>query len=245
MPFFVSILCSPRPSMPRAPNARPPPPFPSPNSLAHRPSNAPSPPPPSPVLFPVVDIVTRMILSILPLIFHATRTSQEPAKNNPAGCGIITAQCVACKLGPKRVMERGHSHPPEPCRNLHSITNLACCSKCCFFFSRVEAILPPAIPTPRATLLHLADNFAGLAQTLHHLQTFFPSSDRVVALLEEFVELLCSVHLFEQFSLHFIFRVPSPSLAWPIWRPPRTYSTRVNMIALGTISIIVLRVMLK
>ena len=59
-----------------------------------------------------------------------------------------------------------------------------------------------------AILLHLADNLAGFAQTFHHLLAFFPPSDCVVALLEKFVEFLCSVHLLEQFSLHFVFGEP-------------------------------------
>jgi hypothetical protein len=48
-----------------------------------------------------------------------------------------------------------------------------------------------------AASLHLADNFAGFAQAFHHLLAFFAPSDGVVALFEEVVELLRSIHLLE------------------------------------------------
>ena len=60
-------------------------------------------------------------------------------------------------------------------------------------------------------LLDLADDLAGFAQALHHLQAFLASSDSVVTLLEKVVKFLGSVHLFEQFSLHFVFGKSSKS----------------------------------
>jgi len=64
-----------------------------------------------------------------------------------------------------------------------------------------------------AVLLHLTDNLACFAQTLHHLHTFLAPSDSIVALLEQVVEFLRSVHLFEKFALHLIFCMPKHMLA--------------------------------
>lgn len=60
----------------------------------------------------------------------------------------------------------------------------------------------------RANLLHLANDLTGLAQALDHLLALFSSPDGVVAFLQEFVKFLCSVHLFEEFSLHLVFGEP-------------------------------------
>jgi hypothetical protein len=60
----------------------------------------------------------------------------------------------------------------------------------------------------KSPLLHLANNLARSAKTLHHLQTLLPSPNGVVALLEQIVEFLSAVHLLEEFSLHFFFGVP-------------------------------------
>ena len=58
-------------------------------------------------------------------------------------------------------------------------------------------------------LLHLTDNLAGSRQTLHHLLTLFSSTDRVVALLEQVVQLRVAVHVLQQFALHAILGEPS------------------------------------
>ena len=95
-------------------------------------------------------------------------------------------------------------------------------------------------------LLDLADNFTGLAQAFHHLLAFFAPSDRIVALFEQIIQLLCPIHLLEKFSLHFVFGMSVRSLAQAVApKYEKTYCTRVNMIALGTMSIIVLLTMLK
>lgn len=58
-------------------------------------------------------------------------------------------------------------------------------------------------------LLHLTHDLTGFAQALHHLLALFPPSDRVVAFFEEFVKLLCSVHLFQKLALHLILGPPA------------------------------------
>ena len=97
-------------------------------------------------------------------------------------------------------------------------------------------------------LLHLAHDFLSSAQALDHLLAFLPPSNGVVALLEQIVDFLSAIHLFEQFALHFFFgmSVVHVSIRRSFKAESRdTHSTRFNMIALGTMSIIVLRTMLK
>lgn len=55
--------------------------------------------------------------------------------------------------------------------------------------------------------LHLADNLAGPSQRFHHLLALFPSAYRVVALLEEVVQVARLVELFQQLALDFVFAV--------------------------------------
>ena len=97
------------------------------------------------------------------------------------------------------------------------------------------------------TLLHLADDLAGFTETFHHLLALLAPPDGIIALFEKVIKFLRPVHLLEQFPLHFIFRVPERLLVgnWKLHHRHGTYWTRVNMIALGTISIMVLRTMLK
>ena len=110
--------------------------------------------------------------------------------------------------------------------------------------------------------LHLTDNLLRPPQTLHHLLTLLPPADGILALLEQIVQFLRPVHLLQQFPLHLFFRMPviTPSVSEipqmiPIQRldAPHcvrflpvsslrigsTYSTKFNIIAFGTISIIV------
>lgn len=47
------------------------------------------------------------------------------------------------------------------------------------------------------SLLDLADNLARLGQGFHHLQTLFPTADRVVALFEQVLELILTVHVLQ------------------------------------------------
>ena len=61
--------------------------------------------------------------------------------------------------------------------------------------------------TPLGHLLNLADNLAGPRETLHHLLALLPSADRVVALLEQVIELAVAVHVLQQLALHFVFGV--------------------------------------
>ena len=64
-----------------------------------------------------------------------------------------------------------------------------------------------------SALLHLTDDLARFRQRLDHLLTFFPSSDSMVAFLQEIVKFIDTVHMFKEFSLHFIFRVSYDKLA--------------------------------
>ena len=57
-------------------------------------------------------------------------------------------------------------------------------------------------------LLHLTNNLLGPSQTLNHLLALLPPANGVLALLEQIVEFLCPIHLFEKFALHFFFTVP-------------------------------------
>lgn len=100
-------------------------------------------------------------------------------------------------------------------------------------------------------LLHLADDLARFRQRLHHLLAFLSSSNRMLAFLEQIVNFVGPVHLFEELSLHLIFRVPAlmsvclERATYAAWEKDISYWTRLSMIAFGTMSIIVLRVMLK
>ena len=71
--------------------------------------------------------------------------------------------------------------------------------------------LPPPTtlkaPAGRRQSLHLTNNLTRPTQTLDHLLALLPSPDGVVAFLEEVVELVGSVHVFEEFALHFVFCV--------------------------------------
>ena len=51
--------------------------------------------------------------------------------------------------------------------------------------------------------LHLAHNLTGFAQTFDHLETFFSSSNGVVAFFQEVVEFVGAIHVLEQLPLHF------------------------------------------
>ena len=78
----------------------------------------------------------------------------------------------------------------------------------------------------------------------------FPSADGEIALLQKVFELVGSVHILEQFALHFIFRESEVSRVnnhtlLSLLIEVEAYCTRVNMTALGTMSIIVRRVILK
>ena len=53
--------------------------------------------------------------------------------------------------------------------------------------------------------LHLAHDLTGLAQALYHLDAFLPSPNRVVAFLQQVVELIGAIHVFKQLALHFFF----------------------------------------
>lgn len=53
-------------------------------------------------------------------------------------------------------------------------------------------------------LLNLTDNFTSLAERFNHLLAFLPSADCEVALLEEVIERIGSVHVLEQLALHFV-----------------------------------------
>ena len=53
--------------------------------------------------------------------------------------------------------------------------------------------------------LHLADNLVGFPQAFDHLLAFFSAADGVVAFFEEVVVFGCSVHVFQEFALHFFF----------------------------------------
>lgn len=69
--------------------------------------------------------------------------------------------------------------------------------------------LPPVIAhlpgyVLRAHLLNLANNLTGTRQTLHHLLAFLSSSDGVIALLEEIIKSVGTVHVLEEFALHLI-----------------------------------------
>lgn len=89
-------------------------------------------------------------------------------------------------------------------------------------------------------LLHLADNLTSTTETFDHLLAFLSSADGVIALPEKFVKLGVLIHVLEEFTLHFILRVPVKSLACPFYFKIKidvTYWTRVSITAFGTISI--------
>ena len=56
-------------------------------------------------------------------------------------------------------------------------------------------------------LLHLADDLAGLAERLDHLLALLPAADGIIAFLEQVVDAVGPVHVLQEFSLHFFFRV--------------------------------------
>ena len=61
--------------------------------------------------------------------------------------------------------------------------------------------------TPLTISLHLTDNFTRFAKTFHHLQALFPSPNGEVTLLQQVVNFIGAVHVFEEFPLHLIFGV--------------------------------------
>lgn len=63
----------------------------------------------------------------------------------------------------------------------------------------------PSLRDTLPSLLDLADNLACLGQGFHHLQTLFPTADGVVALFEQVLKLVLTVHVLKKFSLHFFF----------------------------------------
>lgn len=54
-------------------------------------------------------------------------------------------------------------------------------------------------------LLHLANNLTGFAKRFDHLLTLLPPPDGVVALLEEVIESVGTIHILEQLTLHLVF----------------------------------------
>lgn len=60
-------------------------------------------------------------------------------------------------------------------------------------------------------LLDVAHDFTSLPKRLHHLLAFLPPADCVVALLEEIIQLVDPIHVFEQFSLHLVLGEPTPN----------------------------------
>lgn len=95
--------------------------------------------------------------------------------------------------------------------------------------------------------LHLTDNLLCATETLHHLLALFPPTDSVVAFLQEVIKLGCLVHVFEKLLLHALFGVSvfQVSECRRVCERRQSYWTSVNMMAFGTMSIIVLRTMLK
>jgi hypothetical protein len=93
-------------------------------------------------------------------------------------------------------------------------------------------------------LLYLVDNLTCTGQRLDHLLALLSSADSVVALLEEFVQGVCPVHVLEELSLHLIFRESTKVSVERGGREECTYCTRLYMMALGTISISVFLTML-
>ena len=56
--------------------------------------------------------------------------------------------------------------------------------------------------------LHLTDNLTRLAETFDHLHTFLTPPNGVVALLEQIVNFIGPIHMFEELPLHLVFGVP-------------------------------------
>jgi hypothetical protein len=102
--------------------------------------------------------------------------------------------------------------------------------------------------------LHLRNNLLCPPQTLHHLLTLLPPPNRIIRLLEQIIKFLCPIHLLQKMSLHFFLCVSAreklsanttnTDQILPSVPSGCTYSTRLSIIALGTISIIVLRTIL-
>lgn len=65
------------------------------------------------------------------------------------------------------------------------------------------------ITVSERTSLDLADNLARFGQRFDHLDALLPAPDCVVAFFEEIIKLTLSVHVLEEFTLHFISREPS------------------------------------
>jgi len=115
--------------------------------------------------------------------------------------------------------------------------------------------LPPiSCPLPESSFqdqnslpsLHLTDNLVRSAKRLDHLLTLLAPALGVVTLFQEVIQLTRPVHLLEKLALHFVFGESVDHVLAYIQhlRHSTTYCTRVNMIAFGTMSIIVRRTML-
>lgn len=62
------------------------------------------------------------------------------------------------------------------------------------------------------SLLHLTNNLARPTQALNHLVALLAAADGIVTFLEQLLELVGAVHVLEELSLHFVFRVSVTSL---------------------------------
>lgn len=107
------------------------------------------------------------------------------------------------------------------------------------------------IEVKRPSLLNLANDLARPRQALHHLLALLAPADGVVRLLQQVVHVLLPVKLLEELGLHGFFGESGNVLLAGVLLPfasigflGNTYCTRLSMIALGTISIIVLLTML-
>lgn len=57
---------------------------------------------------------------------------------------------------------------------------------------------------PDPNLLHLADNFAGSPQRLHHLLALLPPPDSIITLLEQVIEFISTIHILKELFLHLV-----------------------------------------
>ena len=76
-------------------------------------------------------------------------------------------------------------------------------------------------------LLHLADDLAGPGQALDHLLAFLAPPHRVVAFLEQVIQLVVAVHVFQEFALHLILGEPEIFSSHPWQRIQRQRTERV------------------
>ncbi len=146
---------------------------------------------------------------------QTTRSSMPVCLSAPPSYCSRTPSIVSCKPVPDLTSPASSTAQGLPSQGLSRPDRsiIASPSSQACLFPRAQATLQapssPVVEGSQILSLHLTDNLRRPPQTLHHLQTLLPPTDRVLALLEQIIQLRLPVHLLQQLTLHVLLRVPS------------------------------------